>query len=125
MNFRVVFTAAMLSASFTASWAFAADSLSRNEVEKLVTGNTIHFEEPGKGEFRAYLDSAGKVIRLHDGETLEGTWHVNDDGALCLHYVGSEDHCGMVKKDSDGTYTRVDDANVTYHRTKISNGKEI
>ena len=120
-----VVLAAMLGMSLPALHAFAGEFLTGDEVKELVSGNTVRFEVAGKGKFKAYLDSNGKVTRIHDGQIAEGTWRINKDGALCVHYTGKADHCGKVKKNSDGTHTRVDDAKITNHWTKVSKGKEL
>lgn len=121
----VMVLAAVLSVTFSASRALAADFLTSDEVKKLVSGNTVHVEVSGKGEFKAYLNSDGKVTRMHDGQTLEGVWRIKDDGALCVRYSDKEESCGSVKKNSDGTYTRIDDAKVTNHWTKVLKGKDL
>jgi hypothetical protein len=105
--------------------AFAATFLTGDEVRKIVSGNTVYFEVPGKGDFKAYLDSNGEVTRVHEKKILEGTWRVKDDGALCVHYASVDERCGTVKTNMDGTYTRVDDANVNNHWKKVVTGKDL
>jgi hypothetical protein len=125
MTTGVMTLAAVLSVASMASLTFAADFLTRDEVKKLVSGNTVHVEVSGKGKFKTYLNANGKAIRLHNGQALDGVWRVKENGALCVHYAGDEERCGTVKKNSDGTYTRIDDANVTNHWTKVSKGKDL
>ncbi len=103
----------------------AADFFTSDELKTLVSGNTVHFEVPGEGEFKAYLDSNGKVIRIHDGQALKGSWSIKDDGVLCLHYADKEERCGRVTKNRDGTYTRIDDADVMNHWTKVAQGRDL
>ena len=116
--------AAVLAASVPATRASAGEFLTRDELRSLVSGNTVHFEVAGAGTFKTYLDASGEATRIHDGQRLEGTWRINNDGALCVHYAGAEDLCGQVEENSDGTYTRVDDANVENRWTKISSGED-
>jgi hypothetical protein len=103
----------------------AADFFTSDELKTLVSGNTVHFEVPDEGEFRAYLNSNGTVIRMHDGQALEGSWSIKGDGALCLHYVDKEERCGRVTKSRDSTYTRIDDAGVTNYWTKVAHGRDL
>jgi hypothetical protein len=56
---------------------------------------------------------------------MEGIWRVKDKGALCVRFGDKEERCGAVKKNSDGTYTRVDDTKATFHWIKVSKGKDL
>lgn len=107
------------------SQTFAANFLSGDEVKDIISGNTIHLEVPAKGKAKAYMSSTGKVTRMRKKQTLEGAWRINSDGALCIRYTDKKEHCGFVTKNADGTYTRVDDAKVTYHWNIITKGKEF
>lgn len=124
MSGAIVLVAAP-SVTTMAAQSHADAFLTRDEVTQLVSGNTIHFEVSGQGELAAFLDSDGRVTRMHKGQALNGVWLVKDDGSLCVQYAGNDERCGRVERNSDGTFTRVDDANATNHWTKISQGKDL
>lgn len=108
---------------FSAS-AQAAETLDAGAVKKLITGNTVHGLSPSGGTQKNYFAPDGKTYRQVGGKILEGTWHVNDDGAQCVD--GMPGGCANIVRNDDGTYSRVAaDGGVLLKWTSVVNGKDF
>jgi dienelactone hydrolase len=102
-----------------------AERISGDVVRAIISGNTIDLEVPGKGTARAYLGADGTVTRKMGDAMAQGAWKINGDDALCVQYAGTDERCGTVAYNGDGTYTRLDDAGTTFIWKAISEGNVL
>lgn len=83
----------------------AAEEMDADSVKNLITGNTVHAVNAEGVAQKNYFAPDGKTYRQIDGKTLEGTWHVKEDGSQCVD--GMPGGCARIVKNDDGTYDRI------------------
>lgn len=107
--------------SITTAFVHAGEKLNKNEIIKLLSGNTVsgHFVKQGEaegltGQVRLKIKffktgGAEKTTYPADSRkgsfTEKGKWWVNKKGGLCLSWTQeNKKRCGALKKSSDGKY---------------------
>jgi hypothetical protein len=112
-----------------AAWSCAAaaqDTLSMPEVKSLISGNTAYMQNlESKVYLRMHFAPSGTFTVLRDdGAQFDGVWSVRADGTLCT--IASNENCGKLHKNADGTYTRDTGAGGFAHRwLKFTPGKDF
>lgn len=92
-------TAALISFSPT---AIADDYLSADEVTQLVSGKTVEAKKAVKTvSIITYFSHDGTFRQLRDGEPQKGTWHVDEDGRLCVNREHWGTGCRRIAKEGD------------------------
>lgn len=124
MRRRIASAALAFAAMATcAAPALAQSYLTKDELQRLIQGNTVHMEELASGRsFMAYHEGSGRWQLLRpDGSVLEGVWSIRADGAQCI--VIDAETCGLIQKHADGTYARVVDGTPRNRWNKVTEGK--
>jgi len=84
----------------------AANPLGKEELEKLIAGNTaegqnVHWE---KG-MTWYFHKTGQIKKVDEhGNRGKGSWFINDDGELCVQFKRGGERCRIVVPRTDGGY---------------------
>ena len=101
----------------------AQNYLSKDDLQRLINGNTVHTEDLVSGRsFLAYHQPGGSwQLQRQDGSVVEGTWSIRADGAQCV--VIDAETCGLIQKHADGTYTRMVGGAPRNRWSKVSDGK--
>lgn len=124
---RLLIFVAMIcvSAAATTLQAQTKDLLDSVQLTALLSGNTTHSEHLGTGKkYLAFHDSNGKwVLKREDGAVFFGTWTVNPDGSYCAIIQNVAGKCARIRKNPDGTYTRIVDGAPMFKWTKVTAGK--
>lgn len=72
-----------------ASPALAERSVSGDEFEKMVTGQTLHFDRYGEPfGSEQYFDDKRVIWAFENGECQRGIWFENTAGKICFVYDG-------------------------------------
>lgn len=107
-----------LSGSATSAESF----LGMAELKALISGNTVQGESAQGQGFQVYYDASGDLtFQRADGNEFSGRWSVRPDGAHCQFF--SEENCGKITRNADGTYTRVVSGAAASRWLKIAPGK--
>ena len=103
--------------------ASAQEVLGKSDATALISGNTVHFKNLSNGQTgRAYHAKSGQILfDRDDGATFSGLWSVQANGKRCV--IVSNELCGQIRKNADGTYTWLGDAGETVQWTRITPGK--
>ena len=103
----------------------AQSYLSKDDLQRLINGNTVHTEDLVSGRsFLAYHHPGGRwQLQRQDGSVVEGTWSIRADGAQCV--VIDTEICGLIQKHADGTYTRMVGGAPRNRWSKVSDGKSF
>lgn len=120
---RTALAAALMAWSCTAA---AQGALSMPEVKALISGNTAYMQNlENKMHLRMHVAPSGTFSVLRDdGAQFDGVWNVRADGALCT--IASNENCGKLHRNADGTYTRDTGAGGFAHRwLKFTPGKDF
>lgn len=117
---------ARLALAATAAYACTASAeelLGKEKLGELIAGNTVHTEDLQSGRsFLAFHHPGGEwILQREDGSTVHGTWRISNDGAQCV--VIDAETCGRIRKNADGTYTRVVDGTPRNRWSKVTGGK--
>lgn len=93
----------LLLSSFQAN---AGDTMTSDQIKKLIAGKTVHSKQIIKGfDFKVYFTADGKVTREWKGKIQEGTYSF-DGNKHCIN-LGQGDQCGTIVSNGDGTYKRL------------------
>lgn len=103
--------------------ALAGETLDAAAVKKLITGNTVLAQRGNGSTVKNYFSPDGKLIRLENGATSEGTWQVKDDGTHCVE--GMPGGCARIVNNNDGTYDRVQQWGPPVTFKSIVSGKDF
>lgn len=104
--------------------AYAADTLSAEEVRKLLAGHTAYALSATGNSPQNYFAPDGKLYRKMGDKLSEGGWEVKDDGTHCI--LGLPGGCAKVVRNADGTHDRVLENGEIYARwEKIVKGKDF
>lgn len=97
--------------------------LNKEELKKLVAGNTVLVEELASGNsFMTYHDPSGAwSLQRADGTRVHGVWSARADGAQCV--IIDAEVCARIQKNADGTYARVVDGTPRHKWHKVTSGK--
>lgn len=105
--------------------SMASNTLSGDEVKKLIVGNTAHGKAPNGKSMKNYFDPSGALVRSVNGKIVEGSYSISGDGTQCIK-VGGADNCGKITNNGDGTYNRVSaEGKVLLKWEIIVNGKDV
>jgi hypothetical protein len=120
---NTLFVGAWVALAASAAPAAAQAFLNMAELKALVSGNTVHFTNLENGLVgRAFHDAGGEVmVDRDDGATFSGLWSVRADGTHCIIFSGEV--CGKIRKNADGTYTRVIVGSPGFTWMRITPGK--
>jgi hypothetical protein len=120
---RYLTSVVLAAAAAYASGALAEEFLDKERLGALIAGNTVHTEDLQSGRsFLAYHHPGGGwILRREDGSTIDGIWRISADGAQCV--VIDAETCGRIRKNADGTYTRVVNGAPRNKWTKVTPGK--
>lgn len=106
--------------------AAAQDTLGAAETRALISSNTARMQNLENGLYlRMYFEPAGQfVVQRDDGVQFDGLWSVRPDGTLCT--IASNEICGKLQKQVDGTYKRDTGAGgFAHHWVKITPGRDF
>ena len=96
---------AFVSMCLASGFVHAADEMDADSVKSLIMGNTVHAVNAQGVAQKNYFAPDGTTYRQVDGKTLEGTWHVKEDGSQCVE--GMPGGCAKIVRNDDGTYDRI------------------
>lgn len=84
----------------------AADSLGKEDLEKLISGNTAEGQNvKWKKGMTWYFHKLGQVKKIDEhGNKGKGSWSINEEGELCVQYKRGGERCRIVVPRSDGGY---------------------
>ena len=91
---------------FAVNVTLAGNTLSGDEIKKLVNGNTVYAEHAKKHfEVTRYFAAGGKLTQYRSdnfagGTYLEGEWSV-DGNKLCMKMGRGQGGCGTLSKNED------------------------
>ncbi len=105
-----------------ASPALAQDSLGAAEVRALIQGNTVEVQRGNGTRYLAYYEPSGIWLRQERGQIAQGAWRVLDDGNQCVS-IGKDDSCALIRKNPDGTFTRIANGVAQFTWLKVTPGK--
>jgi len=104
----LIFLAGLMSIAFMCN--AAAEEMQKvgaTELKKLITGCTVHNSCQVTGEIsKTYFYPSGKLIRESQGQIVEGTYYIKDDGTHC-NVLDGKHLCADIMKTGDGTYHRI------------------
>lgn len=95
------------------------------QLSALISGNTTHSEDLGTGKkYMAFHDANGSwVLKREDGAVFFGTWTLERDGSYCAIIQNIAGKCARIRKNPDGTYTRIVDGVPRFKWTKVTAGR--
>jgi hypothetical protein len=93
---------------FLSPLAIAGETLSAEEIKKLIVGNTVYAERLNDGlKFAICFGANGECVR-HLGDRLVGcNYQITDDNQHCLILEGGAKLCTRIQSNGDGTYSRI------------------
>lgn len=104
---------------------FAGQPLSKDQVNTLIRGKTIHAEHIKKGfKFTVFFGENGKAIRNRNGNIIEGTYSFREN-MHCVNFGGGE-KCATIEDNDDGSYKRLKNGKkhvITWN--KVTQGKNL
>ena len=84
----------------------AGETLTKDQIQELVTGKTIHADHLKKDfRFKVYFNADGTAIRRQMGETTITKWFM-EGNKHCLTWRG-RDRCATIQENADGTFSRI------------------
>ncbi len=120
MRSAVILAGLLAAALGTNSLCAAEKTLTGDEVKALFSGKTVDYSHVTRGfRMSVFYEEDGSMRGMRDGNTLRGSWRVNDKGELCIEY-GKGDRCRHIVE-KDGEYRKYKEENgkkihiVTYH----------
>ena len=84
----------------------AAEQLSKEELEKLISGNTAEGQNVQweKG-MTWYFQALGQIKKIDEhGNRGKGRWLINEEGELCVEFKRGGERCRTVVPRADGGY---------------------
>lgn len=99
---------------FFAAPALAGTPLSGDQVQQLISGNSVEAHSNAKGvDFKSYFAPDGSaVLEGGTGKTFKGTWRIDDAGQHCVKWIRKkepEESCGQIVDMGNGTYNRMEE----------------
>jgi hypothetical protein len=105
--------------------AVAAEKLGKEQVTKLITGNTAEGKNMkwNKGSMW-YFDKLGTVKSADDrGNKGKGKWNISDKGELCFEFKNSmKERCLEITPRADGGYDLIDGGELVWKFDKVVEG---
>ena len=114
MKKKVIFTC-LLATTMSAGGLIAEEkTLTEGGVTTLFSGKTVDYTRVKKGhEVSVYYAKDGSLHGIRGDKKMNGSWHVNDNGELCVD-IGKGDKCRHIAEE-----------NGVYKMYKNKNGKKI
>lgn len=107
MNMKWGFAALFASSIFLFSQiSYAADPLSKEKLEKLISGNTAEGQNVRWEEGMTwYFHKLGQIKKIDQyGNRGKGKWTINEEGELCVEFKRGGERCRTVVPRTDGGY---------------------
>jgi len=84
----------------------AADPLSKEKLEKLISGNTAEGQNVKWEEGMTwYFHKLGQIKKIDQhGNRGKGKWTINEEGELCVKFKRGGERCRTVVPGTDGGY---------------------
>ena len=105
---RLLFSAGLIGIAFIGNTAAEEmQKVGAAELKQLISGCTVHNMCKVTGDIsKTYFDPSGKLIRESQGNTIEGTYYIKDDGTQC-NVLNGKHLCADIMKVDDGTHYRM------------------
>ncbi|MFV1973613.1 MAG: DUF995 domain-containing protein [Thiohalobacterales bacterium] len=120
MRSAMILAGLLAAALGTNSLCAAEKTLTGDEVKAQFSGKTVDYNHVTRGfRMSVFYEEDGSMRGMRDGNTMRGSWRVNDKGELCIEY-GEGDRCRHIVE-KDGEYRKYKEENgkkihiVTYH----------
>lgn len=106
----------------------AGEPLSGDQIKNIVSGNTVALYSQARNlnyTIHYAVDGSAASRNESNGRVVKGTWRITDSGEWCNQWTGSEERCGQIIDNGDGTYNRLENGSLRSVWKKIYPGNTI